>query len=508
MTGRPQACADDLEGFSCPGSGPGQVPGEQPGEEGMDYVQWMIFAFGVLASALGALHALFNKRDPRSAFAWVAICLMWPLVGAGLYVLFGKNRIQTRARRLHGTSLTDYDLADYHTDMSVASRAIDEHFRGLAVLSGATSGRPLLTGTEVELLVNGEEAYPAMLAAIEAAQTSVYLASYIFDGGGIGRRFIEALAGAQRRGVEVRVLIDGVGRLYSTPRAAPRLAACQVPVALYLPPSLLPPRFTINLRNHRKILVVDGRVAFTGGMNIRQHHLASSARPQHRTEDIHFRLCGPVVRQLQDVFVADWRFASSVAIDPPPYRAAVPPGGACARVITDGPNDDIDKLTRIIIAAIGAARCSIAIMTPYFLPSRELDLALQLAALRGVRVQVILPDKNNLPFVNWAAFHMLGEMLAAGVEFYLYTGPFVHSKVLVVDDYYVQIGSSNLDPRSLRLNFEVNVELYDAGIAAPLADYFAGALAMSQPLTAMQIARRPLPSRFAGGVFWLMSPFL
>ena len=165
-------------------------------------------------------------------------------------------------------------------------------------------------------------------------------------------------------------------------------------------------------------------------------------------------------------------------------------------------------LTRIIVGSIGVARDSIAIMTPYFLPARELDLALQLAAMRGVRVQVILPDKSNMPFVNWAAFHMLSEMLGAGVEFYLYTGPFVHSKLLVVDDYYVQIGSANLDPRSLRLNFEVNVEIYDERIAQSLADYFACALALSQPLTAMQIARRPPLSRFAGGVFWLMSPFL
>lgn len=474
----------------------------------MDYLQWMIFALGVLASVLGALHALFHKRDPRSAFAWVAICLMWPLVGAGLYVLFGKNRIQTRARKLHGAGVTEYNLVDYHTDMSVASRAIDENYRGLAVLSGVTSGRPLLTGTRVELLVNGEEAYPAMLEAIDAATTSVYLASYIFDGGGIGERFIESLAAAHHRGVEVRVLIDGVGLLYSVPRAAPRLAGRGVPVALYLPPSLLPPRFTINLRNHRKILVVDGNIAFTGGMNIRQHHMALSGKPHHRTEDIHFRLLGPVVQQLQNVFVSDWRFASNLAINPPAYSAGAPRHGACARVITDGPNDDLDTLTRIIVGAIGAARQSIAIMTPYFLPARELDLALQLAAMRGVRVQVILPDKNNMPFVNWAAFHMLSEMLGAGVEFYLYTGPFVHSKLLVVDDYYVQIGSANLDPRSLRLNFEVNVEIYDERIAQSLADYFACALALSQPLTAMQIARRPPLSRFAGGVFWLMSPFL
>lgn len=474
----------------------------------MDDIQWISFALGGLVSVLGAGHALFSKRDPRSAFAWVAICLMWPVAGVLLYAIFGKNRIQTRARQLQGASLTDYNLVDYHTELSVASRALREHYPSLAILSGATSGRPLLAGARVDLLINGEEAYPAMLEAIDQARHSVYLASYIFDGGGIGQCFIDSLSAARHRGVEVRVLIDGVGRLYSFPRADKCLEKAGVATALYLPPSLLPPKMTINLRNHRKLLVVDGETAFTGGMNIRQHHMAQSGKKHLRTEDIHFRVRGPVVQQLQAVFVADWHFASRIAINPGPFRGKALADGACCRVITDGPNDDIDKLTRILIAAIGTALNSIVIMTPYFLPSRELDLALQLAALRGVRVQIILPGNTNMPFVNWATFHMLDEMLAAGVEFYLYTGPFVHSKLLVVDDYYVQIGSSNMDPRSLRLNFEVTVEIYDEASAEPLVAYFADALAISRPLTAKQLARRSPIGRFGSAVFWLMSPYL
>ena len=470
--------------------------------------QWFPFALGFVVSVLAALHALFNKRDPRSAFAWVAICLMWPLVGALLYLVFGVNRIQTRARLLHGVASHQQSLADYYSDLSTASRAVRGHYLGLATLSGTTSSRPLLTSNDVELLINGEQAYPAMLKAIDEARASVYLASYIFDGDGVGKCFIGSLAAAQRRGVEVRVLIDGVGRFYSFRRAAPRLRRLGVAVALYLPPRLLPPKFTLNLRNHRKILVVDGRLAFTGGMNIRQHHLTESAEPRHRTEDVHFSIRGPVAQQLQQVFVSDWRFASNIAVAPSPYRLPVEGGGACCRVITDGPNDDIDQLTRILIAAIGTAHSSIAIMTPYFLPARELDLALQLAAMRGVRVQIILPGKTNMPFVNWAAFHSLDEMLAAGVEFYLYSGAFVHSKLLVVDDYYVQIGSSNLDPRSLRLNFEVAVEIYSDSVAVPLVEYFSAALATSTPLTAKRIAKRPVVGKFAGAAFWLLSPYL
>jgi cardiolipin synthase len=477
-------------------------------EEEMAHLQWLTVALGVMVSVMAALHALFHKREPRSAFAWVAICLMWPLAGALLYLIFGKNRIQTRARKLHGPSTNEPTLADYHSDVSIASRVLRTGYQGLALLSATASARPLLTGNVIDMLINGEEAYPAMLAAIDQASKTVYLGTYIFDGDGIGQRFIDSLVAAQKRGVEVRVLIDGVGRLYSFIRAAPRLKQGGVAVALYLPPRLFPPKITINMRNHRKILVVDGQQAFTGGMNIRQHHMTTTSKKRHATEDIHFRLQGPVAQQLQNVFVADWRFASNIAVDPLPYRLPASNEGACCRVIADGPNDDIDQLTRVLVAAIGTASESIAIMTPYFLPSRELDLALQLAALRGIRVQILLPGKNNMPFVNWAAFHTMDQMIDAGVEFYLYAGPFIHSKLIVVDDYYTQIGSSNLDPRSLRLNFEVVVEIYNDSVSAQLAGYFSTALATSRPITAKSLAQRSAPAKFAGAVFWLLSPYL
>jgi cardiolipin synthase len=304
------------------------------------------------------------------------------------------------------------------------------------------------------------------------------------------------------------VLIDGFGRMYSWPRAHRRLKKGGVPFAIYLPPSILPPRFTINLRNHRKILVIDGELAFTGGMNIRQDHLIQSASKRRRSEDIHFRVRGPVVQQLQQVFVGDWRFSSNLFINPRPYPQSVISGGACCRVISDGPNDDIDKLVRILIGAIGAAKQSVLIMTPYFLPEKSLQMALEMAALRGVRVRIILPGKNNMPFVNWAAFHILGGMLECGVEVYLSGGSFVHSKLFVVDDYYAQVGSFNLDARSLKLNFEVAVESFSEEVAAPLVAHFEASVSESSVLTSDKLARRSALQRFNGALFWLMSPYL
>lgn len=480
-----------------------------PGLESyMPYLNWIAVALGIAASIAAALHALFNKRDPRGAAAWIAICLMWPVVGALIYLTFGKNRIKTRARQLHGSPEPAIRASTGDQIAMNCAQSLLPGYQGLANLSAATSHRPLLGGNQLELLVNGEQAYPAMLHAIDSAQHTVYIGSYIFDGGGVGRRFIDSLAAARARGVEVRVLIDGFGRMYSWPRAQRRLKKRGVPVAIYLPPSLLPPRFTINLRNHRKILVIDAELAFTGGMNIRQDHLTQSASKRRRSQDIHFRVRGPVVQQLQQVFVGDWRFSSNLFINPRPYPQVFNGGGACCRVITDGPNDNMDKLVRILIGAIGAAKQSVLIMTPYFVPEKSLQVALEMAALRGVRVRIILPGKNNMPFVNWAAFHILGGMLECGVECYLHRGNFVHSKLFVVDEYYVQVGSFNLDARSLQLNFEVAVESFSKEVAAPLVAHFEASVSESDLLTTDKLARRSLLQRFNGAVFWLMSPYL
>jgi cardiolipin synthase len=473
----------------------------------MPYLNWAAVVLGIAVSIYAALHALFNKRDPRSAATWIAVSLMWPVVGAIIYVIFGKNRIKTRARQLHGAAVEPKPLDLDQRNTTDCVDALRDGYQGLANLSAAITSLPLLGGNQVELLVNGEEAYPAMLKAIDTARHSIYLVSYIFDGGAIGREFIDRLAAARARGIEVRVLIDGVGRLYSWPRAHRKLKKLGVPVALYLPASLLPPRLTVNLRNHRKILVVDCQVAFTGGMNIRQHHLVKTGKRRHKTEDIHFRVAGPVVEQLQNVFVSDWRFSSNLFVNPPRSQHESV-GNACCRVIVDGPNDDADNLVRILIGAIGSARYSVAIMTPYFLPERELQVALEMAALRGVQVQIILPGRNNMPFVNWAAFHTLGELIKSGVEVFLYSGVFVHSKLFVVDDYYVQMGSYNLDPRSLKLNFEVAVESYGEEVAVPLRAYFADKLDNSRLLRRERLAARSPLKRLSGALFWLMSPYL
>ncbi len=473
-----------------------------------DLLHLLVLLLGVAASALGAGHALLTKRDPRSAAAWVSLCLFFPLLGVLLYLALGNNRIRTRAQRLHPLMTIAQPGSLAEPDPCDAESLIAAEYRNLAQLGRAASGNALLTGNSVEALHNGDQASPAMLAAIRRARRYVYLATYIFDSRGIGREFVAALAEAQQRGVQVRVLLDGFGELYSFPRVGAALRRAGVEVQRFLPPRLFPPNFSINLRNHRKILVVDGAEAFTGGMNLRTKHVSGSEDHPPRVIDVHFHLCGPVVAQIERVFRADWTFCCGRVplVEPGPQMLS---GDAAeCRVIVDGPDEDLDKLMWVLLGAISLARTSIRIMTPYFLPPRELAVALQIAALRGVAVTIVLPAHNNFPFMTWAAMHSIGFLLKSGVRVHFLDGPFVHSKLFLVDDYYAQIGSSNLDPRSLRLNFEIAVEVYDHTFGAELAAHFRTSLEHARELQHGDWRGRSLPRRLRDAFFWMFSPYL
>lgn len=275
----------------------------------------------------------------------------------------------------------------------------------------------------------------------------------------------------------------------------------------FLPPTLFPPTVHINLRNHRKILVADGRISFTGGMNIGDRHLAGRSDNPSRVIDAHFRLTGPIVAQIEPVFLADWGFMTKEYPAPKPVFSAET-GSAVCRTIIDGPNEDLDKLTAILMGAISTARRKVLIMTPYFLPSRELIAALQTAALRGIEVTIILPEKSNLPYVDWATRNMLWELLRWGVRVYYQPPPFAHTKLFVVDDYYAQIGSANIDTRSLRLNFELVVEVYDKPFVAILTHHIDKVRERAREASLKELDNRSLPVRTRDALTWLFSPYL
>jgi cardiolipin synthase len=460
-------------------------------------------------------HALLYKRDPRAALGWIAVCLAYPIVGPLLYYLFGINRLRTRAHQLKGEPLrrlkTGYERPENINTAGEKSRlpelTVQPELAALARSSAAVTHRPLVDGNALQSFFDGEGAYAAMLDAIAQARHSVCLASYIFETNHSGRAFISALVAARNRGVEVRVLLDGIGELYSLPRAGSLLKRQGIKVARFVPPRILPPSIHINLRNHRKLVVVDGHTGFTGGMNIGDRHLRSRPNGRPGIADIHFRITGPILEQLQQVFDEDWTFATGEQAVKRTTNIRSD-GSAICRAITDGPNEDLGKLAMIITGAVALARKRVAIMTPYFLPPPALISALQGAALRGVEIAVILPRKSNQSLVHWATRNMLWELLQFGVRIYYQPPPFAHSKFLLIDEEYAHIGSANLDPRSLRLNFELVVEVFDRAFVADLADHFEHIRKTSTEETLAGVDGRSLPVRVRDATAWLFSPYL
>lgn len=473
---------------------------------------YLVAALDLAIALVTSGHAVLNKRDARAAVAWVGFIWLVPFLGALLYVLLGVNRIRRRARSLRaGRPHPKLPPSPFECSARELSQILGPatHLASLAEVATSATGRPLLRGNRITPLHNGDEAYPAMIEAIDKACDSVLLSSYIFDNDRAGTLFREAFRRAVARRVEVRVLIDDLGARYSWPSVIPGLSDAGVRVARFMP-KLLPTRFRfLNLRNHRKIMVVDGRVGFTGGMNIREGCLGE-LRPRRPVRDLHFRVEGPVVVHLQEVLVEDWAFTTGELLQgqrwfPPPE----PTGSALARGISGGPDENFERLRMTLLGAVSAARTSVTIVTPYFLPDATLVNTLNVAAMRGVEVDVLLPAENNLPFVKWASTAQLWQVLDRGCRVWLTPPPFDHTKLMIVDGAWVLLGSSNWDPRSLRLNFEFDLECYDSGLAESLQQWLrAERLQHSRPVTLAEVDGRSLPVKLRDGLARLLSPYL
>ncbi len=460
---------------------------------------------GHLAGWLCSGHALLTKTDPRAALGWSAVALLVPLLGPLLYLLFGISRARSRAAaimRERASRLPAYAAPPPPGAGGDAPLPLHQMER----LGRPLTGARLFAGNSVEPLRNGDEAYPAMLAAMEAARERVYLESYIFNEGVWPSRFQRALVRASARGCDVRLLVDGVGALYARGSRLESLRERGVRLARFLPPRLLPPNFMINLRDHRKILVCDGE-AFTGGMNIGDHHVLALSG-ERGVQDLHFRARGPVAAEYLRLFLLDWGFATGDYDERLPALDPTPRGPCFCRPVVDGPEGPVNALNDLVAGVVSSARSVVRMVTPYFLPTREIASALRSAAHRGVDVKVVLPERNNLPFVHWAAERVLPGLLQAGVRFYYQPPPFAHTKLLCVDGCYCQIGSANMDSRSLRLNFELNTEIFDLDFCGAMTAHADSLAARGREIAAEELEARPLARRLLSSACWLFSPYL
>jgi cardiolipin synthase len=482
-----------------------------------DIQSWMPVLATVLHLALAlavTLHTLLTRRNVSATVAWIGLAWLTPIIGALLYLMLGVNRIQRAAVALNLT--TAWQREHQRTGsraVAIGSAAGPDATSSLALaginrLARQTTGNALLAGNAITPLVDGDETYPAMLTAIESASRSITLATYIFDLDDVGRRFADALVRAQQRGVQVRVLIDAVGGQYSPGRMVVHLANRGVKAEAFLPPRFLGLLAHANLRNHRKIMVIDGAHGFTGGMNIRAGHWLAH-QPKAPVRCLHFSVRGPIVADMQRAFAIDWAFSTEEALLGETWFApASNCGPVLARGVSDGPDGDIDHMRHVMLGALACARQRVAIMTPYFLPDEVLLTTLQITALRGVAVDIVLPARSNLPLMDWAMRPQLKQLLAAGCRVHLSPLPFDHSKMFLVDEDWSLIGSTNWDARSLRLNFEYNLECHDAQLVTQLDALLKQRMSGSETLDAAALNRQSLAGQLRDRLAGLLSPYL
>jgi cardiolipin synthase len=454
----------------------------------------------VLAGAV-TVHVLERKRDVAAATAWIGLAWLTPIVGGALYLVFGVNRVQRRAYRAGRRHRIGWE-----DDPATFLNPRHDHFAPLERAIGVLTGRPPRLGNAVALLRNGDEAYPRMLEAIAAAKVSIAFSSYIFEADETGEKFIAALTAAKARGIEIRVIVDGIGSGYWYSPVYHRLGRAGIPVARFMH-TLVPWRMAfLNLRSHKKILVADGTRAFIGGLNIATANVLA-ANPPHPVRDMHFDITGQVVRQIAEAFAADWQFCTGERLSGDAwFPALAETGTAAARVITSGPDQDVYKIEFAMLQAIGCAQTSIKILTPYFLPDDRLVSALILAAMAGVTVDVVIPEKGDHPMMDWAMRAHVAPLLRAGGRIWRAPLPFEHSKLFVVDGGWSLIGSANWDMRSLRLNFELNMEVCCPEFGALVSS--AIERRQANPLTLAEINARSFPTRLRDSAVRLLLPYL
>ena len=462
--------------------------------------------WAVLYAVLGVwvtADVLLKKSDVRGALGWIGAVWLAPILGALLYYMFGINRVTRRASRLSRLDNRETAARD-----APAEPKGSPNICALAEVGRRLTGAPLAAGNQIAILKGGDQAYPAMLAAIRAAKHSLAMASYIFRDDQVGQEFAKALSDAHKRGVQTRVLVDSVGSGYVFSPIYHRLKSEGVPAARFLH-TWVPWRMPVlNMRNHRKMLVVDGKLAFTGGINIAVENTSAHGSKPY-VDDFHFLVEGPVVRSVMEAFARDWNFTTNESLEQDIWWPALSPQGpVVARGLRSGPDTDLYKIEIILGAALTLAQKRVRIVTPYFLPDERLEFAIGQAVMRGVTVEIVIPEHSDHIYFSWAVRAHLRFFRYTKAEVYLAPLPFAHTKLVTVDGGWSLIGSSNWDARSLRLNFEYDVECYDADLTAELDAIVDAKIARAKKLDYAELMRQPLPARLRDAAVRLLVPYL
>ncbi|CQR46101.1 Major cardiolipin synthase ClsA [Paraliobacillus sp. PM-2] len=471
---------------------------------------WFILVFNMfLAFAI----VFLERKNATSTWAWLMVLLFIPVIGFFLYLIFGRKLsnkkmfIWDNKSRLGVQQAVKVQLEL----LEEGSFPIPENMKGyedLFYLHLRNDDAIFTHDNEVEIFTDGKKKFDALIADMEQATDHIHLIYYIVRNDTLGERIADTLIRKAREGVQVRFLYDDMGSRGLKQKYIRRLKDAGVEVESFFPPLIPKVNFKINHRNHRKLAIIDGKIGYIGGFNIGDEYLGASKKFGY-WRDTHLRIVGESVRNMQTRYILDWNQASHHDIlYEERYFKSEPRGNVGIQIVSSGPDSEWEQIKNGYIKMIMEAKEFVYIQTPYFIPDESLADAIRIAVLSGVDVRIMIPNKPDHPFVYWATYSYIGELLKAGAKIYIYQRGFLHAKTIVVDGKIASVGTANIDVRSFRLNFEVNAFLYSEEIAIQLVNEYHKDIAYSSELTLSLYQKRSLWIRFKESVSRLISPIL
>ncbi|MFW5434162.1 cardiolipin synthase [Paenibacillus apiarius] len=456
---------------------------------------------------------LLEYKHPSKAVAWLLILFCFPLIGFVMYYFLAQEytaRRRVRKRELWADDMSKREqvrLKEIRNVSELNNREMQRQERLFSLIS-SLSASPITGCNRTKVLTNGHATFESMLEAIRAAERHIHMEFYILRDDGIGTMFQDALIAKAREGVKVRIIADGVGSIELRHKFLRKFREAGIEFHWFLPLTVSFFRRRLNYRNHRKILVVDGKTGFVGGINIGDDYLGLN-RKLGFWRDTHLRVEGDGVFALQAVFLHDWSFVKEEILN----RSDMFPDHQCTgreqvKMISSGPDTNWDAIQELFFGALSMAKERVWIITPYFIPDSSIQLALKTAAVSGIDVRIIIPGKSDSKIVDWASLSYVEELMQAGVTFYQYQKGFAHAKTFIMDHTLASVGTANLDMRSFFSNFELNAVLFDEHAIARLEEDFHQDFADSVEIDYHAFARRSRWQRTAEAFARLLSPLL
>lgn len=452
---------------------------------------------------------LLKKRQPISTVAWILVIIFIPFLGSILFLFFGINRVERRAaRKQEATQEIQDELPEIGEEYLVDDKKFRREQVQLIRVAREVSETEPIRGNHVEILTDTNKTLGLIKQAIMGAKETIHLEYYIWQPDQTGTTVRDLLIQKAKEGVKIRFLFDGIGSLRLSRKFLLPMIEAGIQVSSFLPGSNFGYRWSINLRSHRKIVVVDGKTGFTGGMNIGDEYIGKNPKLGY-WRDTHLKVTGPAVHQLQQIFLEDWYYATNeMLLSKEHFPQPEVTGNQIAQIIGSGPVGEHRAFFSLMFAAINEAKESIHLATSYFVPPINLACALETAAMRGVKVKLLLAGNSAHRFTIWAGRSYFENLLMTGVEIHEYSKGLLHSKTLTIDGHWSLVGSPNFDARSLLLNFEVAAILYGEEVATELKKQFEKDLRFARPINLESWKKRPIRKALLENTCRIFSPIL